>query len=405
MNKIIGINNISTIPSTKPHILEATEYEVAFFNSILEIREVWDKHTLSSTFLESSFLEALEHSPPSGASYRYGMVSKGGEYIGVIYYQLKKIALDESLRLDKKKDNGFFASLLTGVKGALAKWIRYNILAVGNLTLTGTYGHYFSGHKEEKWEIIEKATSVLVKVLKKEGTKISGILMKDYTVENKPKSPPRGFAEFKVEPNMTMVIPDAWNTMDDYMAAMKSKYRVRVRRARKKSSTLTKKLLTLDEIAENSMRITELYKYVADGAGFNLFTLPHDYFWSLQKHLGEKMKLTAYYRDSEMVGFYTSIQNYDELDAHFLGYDPTCNHECQLYLNMLYDLVEEAILSGSHQLIMSRTALEIKSSVGAVANPMYLYMKSTNSLVNRVLPRALAYFIPEVNWKSRSPFK
>ena len=117
------------------------------------------------------------------------------------------------------------------------------------------------------------------------------------------------------------------------------------------------------------------------------------------------MELVGYFDGDKLVGYYTHIQSHGDLDAHFLGYDPQKNKECQLYLNMLYDLVDDAIRLNSNNLIMSRTALEIKSSVGAVAHPMVLYLKTTNSILNLGVAKALSYFKPNEKWVPRSPFK
>ena len=99
------------------------------------------------------------------------------------------------------------------------------------------------------------------------------------------------------------------------------------------------------------------------------------------------------------------IQSEGDLDAHFLGYDPECNRNCQLYLNMLYDLVDDAIALKAHNLILSRTAMEIKSSIGAEPHDMYLYLKAINPIFNRGVSKALDYFKPKADWKPRSPFK
>ena len=93
------------------------------------------------------------------------------------------------------------------------------------------------------------------------------------------------------------------------------------------------------------------------------------------------------------------------MDAHFLGYDPEYNRTMHLYHNMLYDLLEEAIVTGAVKLDLSRTAMEIKSSVGAVPHPMYLYLKVRNRFLNLFTARALRFLIPEAKWDQRNPFK
>ena len=383
------------------------DFTFTFHPSVTDIQEIWQSRTGDSTFFSHEFYKALEHSPPSGTSFWYGLVYDGDRCVGNLYYQLKRIELDKSLRLSVPATAGVSSKIFTNIKRFLARQVRYTTLVAGNMTLTGTYGHVFDPElsETEKWEIIPKAADQLAKHLKSKGIAVSGILLKDFDDKNRPAVTPTSFSKFEVQPNMVLPIQESWSSTEDYLGAMKSKYKVRVRRARKKAEKLNKMVLSADQILEASETIKSLYQFVADGAGFNLFTLPDDYFWSLKTHLGDKMKLTAYYDGSKMVGFYTSIRNDKELDAHFLGYEPACNLSCQLYLNMLYDLVDEGIAVHAHNLVLSRTAMEIKSSVGAEPRNMYLYMKSTNSIMNRILGKALDYFVPEQDWQPRSPFK
>jgi len=337
-------------------------YTVSFCDQIGETQSDWNLNAGSNAFMQSSFLQALEIAPPSGTRYKYGVVKFDDTVVGIVYFQIKKINLYLSLRYDAYQPTSF-----------------------------GT--------------LLDNICDELVCYLKSEKINIRAVLLKDYYKESRFDNSDWTYTEFKVQPNMIMEINEEWKTFDDYLAGMKSKYRVRVRRARKKSIELEKRALSLEEIHAHADDISRLYRNVADQAGFNLFILPKNYFYSLQKHLGSKMQLVAYFEDGKMTGYYTTIINHGDLDAHFLGYDPNCNKNCQLYLNMLYDLVDDAIKVGAKKLIMSRTAMEIKSSVGAEANDMFLYLKATNSLVNKGVAKGLEFFTPQNDWKPRSPFK
>ena len=275
------------------------------------------------------------------------------------------------------------------------------------MTLTGSNGFTFdeSIDNESAFKFAKESAQEVICQLKKEKSKIAAILIKDYYEDEKFSNEYLGYTEFKVQPNMILDVDPAWSTFDDYLGSMKSKYRVRVRRARKKAASLTKRVMSLEEIHAYSSEISKLYKNVANQAGFNLFFLPNNYFYSLQKHLQDKMELVGYFEDDRLVGYYTHIKDRGDLDAHLLGYDPICNKECQLYLNMLYDLVEDSIRLNVKKLVMSRTALEIKSSVGAVANPMVLYIRANSSILNLGVSKALGYFKPDESWVPRSPFK
>lgn len=382
-------------------------YSVSFCSTISELATEWNMRAGTNLFLQSSFLKALEETPPSGTSYRYGIVRHGDDVVGLEYFQLKKINLYLSLRLDAYRPSGLIDKVWHGIKSLLAKRLNSYVLVNGNMTLTGSNGFYFNDKisMAKSFELTESIAEELVCALKREKIKVRAILLKDYYSDNKPQELKEGYTEFQVQPNMILDIDSTWISFDDYLASMRSKYRVRVRRARKKADGLERRLLTLEEIHAYADDISRLYRNVADQAGFNLFILPKNYFYSLQKHLGDKMKLVAYFQNDRMVGYYTNILGNGELDAHFLGYDPACNSECQLYLNMLYDLVDDAITAKAHRLVLSRTAMEIKSSIGAEAHDMFLYLKSTNSILNKGVAKSLSYFKPDTSWVPRSPFK
>ncbi|MEM9990948.1 MAG: 8-amino-7-oxononanoate synthase, partial [Bacteroidota bacterium] len=77
----------------------------------------------------------------------------------------------------------------------------------------------------------------------------------------------------------------------------------------------------------------------------------------------------------------------------------------QLYLNMLYDIVRVGIENHMQEICMSRTALEIKSSVGAEPYDLYSYVRFSNSVVNKFSKSIFNYLDTEEDWVQRKPFK
>jgi len=73
------------------------------------------------------------------------------------------------------------------------------------------------------------------------------------------------------------------------------------------------------------------------------------------------------------------------MDAHFLGVDEEYNREHQVYLNILYDLVNSAIEGGSKHIDFARTALEIKSSVDAVSQDLLCFFKHRSTISSKFL--------------------
>ena len=193
--------------------------------------------------------------------------------------------------------------------------------------------------------------------------------------------------------------------MNDYLGAMTSKYRVRYKRARKKLGKVTRRELDTQETELRKERIFELYKEIANGAGFNLFILSPDYIPELKRALGDNVMISGYFLNDELVGFTTLILNDRETEAHFLGFDNDLNFEHQLYLNMLYDMVEDSLRLEVKELNFSRTAMEIKSSVGAVPVQLSCYIRHQKSIKNKFLPHLFDYLKPTEEWVQRHPFK
>jgi len=213
------------------------------------------------------------------------------------------------------------------------------------------------------------------------------------------------FHKLKVQPNMLMAIKESWLSVQDYLNTMTTKYRARYYRARKKRTNIFIRELDLNTLKKTSSTVYNLYLNVSKNAAFNTFVLPENHFWSLKEHLEDNFKVFGYYFEEDLIGFYSLILNNDCIETYFLGYETNHQHTNQLYLNMLYDMAEYAIKNKFKTVVYARTAMEIKSSVGAKPETMYMYLKYTNPLVNSVLKQVFRFMNPSQQWEERHPFK
>lgn len=55
-------------------------------------------------------------------------------------------------------------------------------------------------------------------------------------------------------------------------------------------------------------------------------------------------------------------------------------------------------------IVYARTAMEIKSSVGAKPVSMVMYLKHTNGVLNAVLKQVFRFMYPSKDWQERHPF-
>lgn len=377
------------------------DYSIEYRNSINGIENKWDQYTREDLFLKSPYLKTLESVAPSGMQFRYVCLMEKGKAIGVLYFQIIKRSLADSLQ-----GSGF-------IQKSLASLFRTHILINGNTLVTGSYGYHFLKELNAQlvFQIINTVSDLVRSELKKDKIKIGAHLKKDYHLYQVPDGKlSSAYSLFQVQPNMHMVLDENWSSFEDYKQALKSKYRVRLKRARKKAVDLEKREMNLADIKQNQEVMYKQYMQTVEGAGFNLFYLDKNYNAALKERFGELFKVWGYFSTDDngiekLLGYYTIFINGKEMDAHFLGYEHSMNAKYQTYFNFLIDMIEYGISKGYTGINMSRTALEIKSSVGATAEELKVFMKYNNGLINKMLPRALDYFVPKVEWTPRTPFK
>jgi predicted N-acyltransferase len=362
-------------------------------------------------FLQRPYLAILEANPPKGMRFAYLVFYKADKPVGVAVCQIQHFNAGENIQkpAETAAKRCFFTSLGAWFKRWVAVKASAELLVAGNLLLSGEHGYYFDPEAVGAQEIpsmLEDGWQEVVRLMESEKLKVPVILLKDVHTQRQAIAQelvPKGFIEFEIQPCMQMALP--FENFDAYLAAMSTKYRTRAKRAFKKAAGIEKKELHLPEIQEEGAAIYHLYAAIAHNAGFNMVNLNPDYLTALKRELGPQFRMFAYYEQEKLIAFYTIIRNGDEIEAHFLGYDRELNHDRQLYLNILYDIVRLAIESGAHSINFARTALEIKSSVGAEPLPLYCYLRHENPLKNRVTGRLLDYLNPVEVWRQRHPFK
>lgn len=400
-----------SVPEAVVDLSEA-RFSHRFFRSIEAAGRDWDLAAPPcDIFLQKPYLSVLEKAPPEGMRFGYLVFYQQDMPIGVALCQIKYFKADENIQeisAEPEKAQCFFNGLANWFKKQVAGWVAADILICGNLVLTGEHGFYFDGRyisPAVAAGLLETALVDTVKLLGQSGIKTPVILVKDVspaqtTVEQVLES--ANFARFTVQPNMVMELP--FPTFEAYLAAMSTKYRTRAKRAFKKLGNLQKQELSLADIRREQPLLHSLYRDIARNAGFNMVDLNENYLYVLKETLGDAFQVFGYYLEGRLCAYYTVIRNHDELEAHFLGYDKSLNHERQLYLNMLYEMVRMGIETGCKRLVFARTALEIKSSVGAVACDLHCYLRHQNSFTNRFAESLLDYFNPVEIWQPRHPF-
>jgi hypothetical protein len=373
-----------------------------FFDSINEIKAIWDDNCPDIIFWKSAFHQTLEDKGPKGLIPLYCIVKSNNEAIGLLYFQHKNINLGESIRF---KNRRWYNPIIYKL---FLNNLQQDTLVLGNILVTGNYGIFLPQlAARQKFEVAELGINKAINYIKlSHKKKIGPILIKDFftedveTIDHFIDS-----IKFKVQPNMIFHFDPSWKTMDDYVAAIKAKPRTKFNKIKSNFLGIQSKHLSIEEIENYRNEMHELYLNISSNAGFNLFYLDKNYFHTLKKYLGDKLIIKGYFNAERLIGFSTMIHHHAEIDAHFLGYDFESNKQYHLYLNMLYDMIEFGIEMRASKIIMSRTAMEIKSSVGAKPYEMFCFLSNTSKLFNLFTPSVVRSVYKDVVWEERNPFK
>ncbi len=406
-------SQIKSLGSQMAHSLSKPGYSVQLFESISTAAAGWQlAMPADNVFLQPTFLSALEAAPPQGMQLRYLLFYENDTPIGVALCQVQYFKADQSINFeDSNKPPCFFSTFARYLRGLVASKVEFTTMACGNLLLTGQHGYHFNSPQLSGTAgvaLLEEALNYTQSQLHKQGTTIAATLIKELFEQNRPQAKPlmeRNYIEFTIQPNMVMQLEPDWKSFEDYMGAMTSKYRVRVKKAIKCGKNITKQELSVEDVRANLPLLFELYSNIASNSGFNVVNLNRNYLLELKERMPEQFKVMGYYYEDRLIAFFTTIQNGSELEAHFLGFEKERNRDLKVYLNILLDIVGQGIASESEKIVFARTALEIKSSIGAVAEEMYCYMRHRNSFSNRFIKPVLDYLRPTEPWEARNPFK
>jgi len=384
--------------------------EADLYTSIDEIQSTWDSLVVDEYFAQGKYLKTLESTNPDHLKNVYVVLQKDQQLVGAVLLQSLVLNMSESFDYDNYSTNKSFVSRLwQRFRQMMISLITVRMLTVGNLYLTGQYGIFLSdelGDSETKYKILDDLVKLFKKEFRKTPYRFSGILYKDF-FDNLQTSRPKelGLCPFKIDPNMILEIRPSWLSFDDYLLDMKSKYRVRLKNAIKKFNPIERKILSLEDVATHNSDMYSLYSEILEGSGFVLAMGRENYFEELKRQLGDALQVTGYFLDGKLVGFYTWVMEGEKMDSHFIGFKKDINNKYQIYLNILLDLVRDGINQKASSIYYFRTALEIKSSVGAEPHDMTCYYKQMNPLLNKLVPPIFDYFIPQQSWKQRHPFK
>lgn len=380
-----------------------------YFSSVKDINtEIWKElNCTKNLYFHPDYLYSLEKNNPQVVFIYIVLLNEKEQPIALATIQVINFPLD---KIETSLNQNFhnlkcFARKL----GLFPKLKPIKLLVCGNIFVSGEHGIFIkeNTNKQKVIKSVAKSITKLTNANKDLSKEISIYLIKDFIKESLGvlnELHDVNYYSFTVEPNMVLNVDENWNNFQDYLDNMKTKFRVKAKRALKLSNNLVVKDLSVENIKAVIPEITNLYKKVVDKADFNLGNFNLYTYLTLKNKLGENYILKTYWYNKKLVGFMSGMISNSSLDAHFVGIDYTLNKELAIYQRMLYDYITIAINKNLKIINFGRTASEIKSSIGAIPQDLTCYIRHKKSLTNKFLKPFLSYIEPKP-FKQKKPFK
>ena len=377
---------------------------ISIFDSIDFVPETeWNKVVPADRgLMRHPYLRAIEESAGQEEQSRYVVMYKDKTPVGAAIF---KIAV---LTGHDYRSSGNDNEHLEKIKNSIKDKTKLRVLICGHTHISGNHGFVYSPEitAKEAYHALADACYQVRRSQKLRGS-IDLQLIKDFYEDQYEESKNLTvfkYRPFKVDPNMVLMLRDEWTSFQDYLNAMNTKYRKKALSVIKQGVPLERRHLSEDEMQVDFDRIQKLYLNVAGKAKVRINHFDTSYLIQLKRHLGDDFEFVAYFSGNEMVAFRTMILWGDNAEGHAIGINYDLNGEYAIYQNILYDFVKATIDKKKRKLILGRTAMEMKSNIGAEPFEMYCYIRHAKPLFNRAFKPVFNY-IRQTEWTKRSPFK
>jgi hypothetical protein len=377
-------------------------WRLKVYSQVSELPVATWELTTKNLYLSKPYLTVLEHTLKESCKLFYLVFYNDQEdLVAFALVQLLKLKDQEK----SKAEN--VCSIKDKIQNHLFKTTEIDVMCCGNAFATGQNCFVFD--KELDTGFVFDQLGASLKLLHKNFapfTETQLLVVKEFWESNntQQKLLDHNYKRIEIDVNMVMPINENWHIFEDYLQDLVTKFRTKCKSVYNKSQDIKAISLSEIEIERHQLSIQKLYLNVLDKAPVAFGQLNIGSWARLKKELNHQFILTGYFLNDQLIGFSTAFLLEDTLEANYVGMNYTYNQSHAVYQRMLYDYVSLAIDKKVRYLSFGRTAEEIKSTVGASAKGMVLYVRHKNGLTNKLLSPIFSAIAPNL-YECRQPFK
>jgi hypothetical protein len=208
---------------------------------------------------------------------------------------------------------------------------------------------------------------------------------------------------FRVTPQPGMALEVRWPTFDDYLAALRKRYRKRVRDDLKTAAAL--EFALVDPSAELAPVTARLYRNVLANAEQKLEVLSEDFFAGLAQCDQAKLLVARNPANGEVLGVNLLLFSPAQMQNLYIGFDYEQNERYNTYFTLVQHSLRLAIERGCKVCHFGQDSYEFKARLGARPYPLTGYMKHKSWPVHWMLRRNRENIFPATEAATHDVFQ
>lgn len=214
-----------------------------------------------------------------------------------------------------------------------------------------------------------------------------------------------GFFRGRSIPYMAMDV--RWKSFEEYLANLRHPYRRHIRRSLAKmgkEDSFPRLVLGGPEVVSPG-RFFQLYQNVMARTETRLEILNEAFFERLWAELGPDLQVLAAVGQGEVLAAAVLLKTGDTLNFMLVGLPETPETPWDLYFNLLYAILDQAIRQDCRRLNLGQTAYWGKQQIGGQPEEEFLFFKAANPRLHAVLRALRGILFPRTRLKSPRVFK
>lgn len=363
------------------------QLSVRTYQDIRAIPEtVWDRlATPGALFRTHRFLRAVQDAGIEDCQFLFPLVLADGEPVAHACMYL----ITSDLSLFGEGPSGRMARALARVFPALT---RFRSLECG---IPVALGHTLSIRPTaDRTAILDALVREALLLAAEHRT--DGILFRDFTDGDLAGLAPLERHGFRRVPNLPQALFTVrWRTPEEYTNSLRSPHRRVFRRRRAAFARHAVTARVVADFAPLAEPLAGLWRQVHDRAReYRREVLPPAFFACLARELAGEASVLLLERQGRPLAFALLLREGDRLLWPCCGLDYSAGGECEVYFNLLYEMIFHAMRLGVREIDMGITTLDAKKRTGAAVRPLHMYMRHRNPILRLLAPRLFRLLTP-----------